>query len=171
MLTYSDYENYLRTLAEKFKGIGHTEEAPRFALMDIDDIISLTKTELDMDFPCMILENPEGKLEYKHDRIKDQNLGAFMIIKRATRGDAAMKRQVMNMAKEIGTKIVAKMQVDKVSRFKGDNTVPKLVLYFDLSQVDYNKIGPIFSDCYGWRFEFEIGQEDALPYDEADWHE
>lgn len=171
MLLYSDYESYLKSLAEKFKGISHTEEVPRFALMDIDDIISAAKTELDMDHPCMILENPEGQLEYKHDRIKDQNLGAFMIIQRATRGDAALKRQVMNTTKEIGAKIVAKMQVDKTQRFKGDNTVPRLVLYFDLSQVGYNKIGPIFSDCYGWRFEFEIGQEDALPYDESEWNE
>jgi hypothetical protein len=169
MLTFSQYESYFEDLATRFIPIGHTPEVRRFAMMDIDEIISLAKTGMDMDHPCLILENPEGKMEYKHDRILDENLGAFHIIKRVSRGDATKKREVMDLTKAIGTKLVAKMQLDKIGRFKGDNTIPRMILYFNLSEVSYNKIGPIFSDCYGWRFTFELGQEDQLPYDADDW--
>jgi hypothetical protein len=169
MLTFSQYESYFEDLATRFIPIGHTEEARRFAIMDIDEIISLTKSGMDMDNPCLILENPEGQMKYKHEKILDENLGAFIILKRVSRGDALKKREVMDLTKEIGAKLVAKMQLDKIARFKGKNSIPRMILYFDLSQVGYNKIGPIFSDCYGWRFTFELGQEDKLPYDADDW--
>jgi hypothetical protein len=168
MITYSQYENYFLDIAIRFRPIGHRDNLPRFASMDIDDIISMSRTEMDMDNPCMILENPEGKLDYKHDKMLDENLGAFLIIQRAVRGDATMRRQALDNTKEIGSKIIAKIQMDKIARFKGLQA-PRMVLYFDLSEVGYNKIGPIFSDCYGWRFTFGLGQEDALPYDAADW--
>lgn len=169
MLLPSDYESYLKSLASSLVDIAHSPANVKFSMMDIDDILSASKGEMDMDYPCMILENPEGKMGFKHDRMKDQNLGAFIILQRAARGDAEKKREVMDTCKRIGAKIVAKIQKDKESRFKGINTAPRLVLYFDLSEVSYNKIGPIFSDCYGWRFLFEIGQEDPMPYNEQDW--
>lgn len=171
MLTYSEYEDYFRNLATSFSLIGHTEAASRFATMDIDSILSNQRGALDFTHPTMILENPEGAMEWKHDRMKDENLGAFHILQHVSRNNPEQKRAVMDLAKAIGTKIIAKMQTEKIARMKGDNTQKRFLLYFDLSQVRYQKVGPVFSDCYGWRFEFNIAQETPLSliHDPSEW--
>ena len=173
MILFSDLENYLKSKAIGFTRIGHTEEAPRFATLDIDDILSLSKTELDTNFPVMIMENPEGEMGFKHDRLYDGNYCAFHILQQVNRNDPASKRAVMDTCKEIGTKVLLYIEQDRQKRFKGDSTPPRLVMHFSLDQVKYQKIGPIFSSCYGWRFEFEVGEETPLSFilDEDEWVE
>jgi len=174
MILFTDLENYLKRLATGLTLISHTEEAPRFATLDIDDILSLGKSELDTNFPVMIMENPEGEMGFKHDRLYDGNYCAFHILQQVDRGNPTTKREVMNRCKEIGTKILLLIEKDRQKRFKGvDPAPPRFVGYFDLDQVKYQKIGPIFSSCYGWRFEFEIGQETPISYilDEDEWIE
>lgn len=169
MISYSEYESYLSDLASAYKEIAHTPDRPRFALMDIDDIFSLHKTALNMDQPCMILESPEGHLDLKNDRLRDENYGAFLILQRASRSDAGRKRQVMDRCKQIGLGVLGRMFRDKINHFRGQGTAPLMVRFFDLSQVKYFKVGPIFSDAYGWRFEFNLGKETPLNYNEDDW--
>lgn len=162
MILYSDLESYMKRLATGLTLIGHTEEAPRFTSLDIDDILSQIKSELDTNYPVMILENPEGEMGFKHDRLYDGNYCAFHILQDVNRSNPTQKRQVMDKAKEIGTKVLLLIEKDRQKRFKGINTPPRFVLNFDLDQVKYQKIGPIFGSCYGWRFEFEIGEETPI---------
>jgi hypothetical protein len=171
MILFSELEAYMISLATGFTRIGHTEEAPRFATLDIDDILGGQRGELDFNHPILILENPEGEMGFKHDRLYDGNYCAFHILQEVNRNDPAAKRQVMDDCKEIGTKVLLYIELDRQKRFKGTNTPPRFVLNFNLSDVKYQKIGPIFSGCFGWRFEFEIGQETPIEYilDEEEW--
>ena len=163
MLLFTDIESYLKRLATGLTLIGHTEEAPRFATLDIDDILSLSKSDMDTNFPVMIMENPEGQMGFKHDRLYDGNYCAFHILQHVDRGNPSDRRTVMDRCKEIGTKVLLIIEKDRQKRFKGISPAPpRFVTYFDLDQVKYLKIGPIFSSCYGWRFEFEIGQETPI---------
>lgn len=159
MISFSSYESYFKTLAEQFSLIAHTEESPRFAIMDIDDILGAQRGELDFNHYVMILENPEGGMNFKHDRILDENYGAFHILSTVNRGDPAQKRTVMDTTKAIGSEIIARIQLEKIARMKGNTDIPRMVGYFDLAQVKYQKVGPIFSDCFGWRFEINLGEE------------
>jgi hypothetical protein len=173
VILFSDLESYLKRLATGLTLIGHTEANPRFATMDIDDILSLLKSELDTNSPVMIMENPEGEMGFKHDRLYDGNFCAFHILKHVDRGNPSEKREVMDRCKEIGTKVLLLIEKDRQKRFRGINTPPRFVLNFDLDQVKYQKNGPIFSSCYGWRFEFEIGEETPINaiLDDAEWIE
>ena len=162
MISFSDYEAYFIDLATRFTLIGHTDQQSRFATMDIDDILSDQRGVLDFTSPVMILENPEGAMDWKHDRLLDENYGAFHILQQVSRNNPSEKRSVMDTAKEIGTKVIAKIQLDKIARMKGEMTPPRFISYFDLGAVKYQKVGPIFSSCYGWRFEFNIGEETPL---------
>lgn len=162
MILFSDIENYLIRKAKGFTLIGHTEANPRFANMDIDDILSMAKSELDTNFPVMIMENPEGEMGFKHDRLYDGNYCAIYIIKHVDRNNPSHKRQVMDLCKEIITKVMCLIHEDKEKRMRGINTPPRFVTYFDLNDVKYQKIGPIFSGCYGWRAEFDIGEETPI---------
>lgn len=168
MITPENYEAFFRNLAVSYKKIAHTEAKPRFAMMDIDEILSSLRGKLDLETPTMILENPEGMLAYKHEKLLDRNMGAFHILQRVRQGDAAHKREVMNATKQIGTGVVTKMHFLKMANFRGGKTHP-ILNYFSLDQVRYNKVGPIWVGCHGWRFEFDIALEAPLQYDPNDW--
>lgn len=170
MITYTEYEAYFLNLASQYHKIAHSEASRHFAVMDIDDILSAKNSSLNFDTPSLLLENPEGRLSYANSGMRDENFGAFLIIQQSlTRGDVEQKRAVMNLTKTVGMGICARMHVDKKSRFKGIKTPPRFIEFFDLSQVKYFKVGPIFANCYGWRFEFNIGQDAPIYYDPADW--
>src|SRR5690606_38498972 len=109
MISYTEYEDYFNSLARAYKEVAHTDEHPRFAILDIDDIISLQKTAMNMERPCMILENPEGQLDHKNNKLRDENFGAFLILQRATRNDPIKKRAVMELTKQVGLGIIGRM--------------------------------------------------------------
>lgn len=169
MITYSEYEDYFQSLAKAYKPIAHTESHPRFAFMDIDSILSMSKTAMNMTDPCMILENPEGQLDHKNEKLRDENFGAFHILQHVSRSEPEKKREVMDRTKQIGIALIGRMFLDKTRHFKGQGTAPIMLRFFDLSQVKYMKVGPIFSECYGWRFEFNLGKETPFLYEEDDW--
>lgn len=170
MISFTDYESYFDGLARDFRPISHTDQAPRFALMDIDDILSSQRTGLDFTQPCMILENFEGEFEYKHNKIKEESLGAFYIIQNVSRDNPVQKREVMDRCKDLGTRIISKMQIQRIRMFEGIATAPRMVLYFNLNDVKYQKVSNIFSGCHGWRFEFNLGSEYQIPFDTDDWY-
>jgi hypothetical protein len=95
--------------------------------------------------------------------------GAFHILQNVNRNDPTAKRLVMKITKNIGLAIIARMHKMKEARMKGDNNIPKMILYFQLGRVQYQKVSNVFSGCHGWRFEFTLGTEDPIPYDENDW--
>ncbi len=169
MITYSQYELYFKDIATRLVDIAHTDENPQFAIMDIDDILGSQRGKLNFTKPVMILENPEGRFGYKHDQLHDENLGAFHILRDAGRDNPATKREVMDQSKTIGSKIISKLQYDKIQLSKGATGIPQMILFFDLAQVRYQKIGPIFSGCYGWRFEFNLAEQSPIIYDSEDW--
>ncbi|AWW31828.1 hypothetical protein DN752_17760 [Echinicola strongylocentroti] len=171
MINYTDYESYFLNLAKDYKPISHTEDSPRFAFMDIDEILSVAQTAMNMANPCMVLENPEGELEYINSNIRDTNYGAFMILQRVTIQNAEDKRLKMDNCKQIGMAIINQMFRHKVQLASGRGTgIPKMLSLFDLSQVKYNKVGPVFQNCYGWRFEINMAQGSQLQYVEDDWY-
>jgi hypothetical protein len=170
MITFSAYESYFENLAKDFKPISHTDEAPRFAMMDIDDIISSQRTGLDFTNPCMILENFEGEIQYKHNQLADQQYGAFLIIQQVDRNNPVQKREVLDRCKDYGIRLITWMQIERKALFGGDHEANRILLYFDMNQVRYQKISNIFSGCHGWRFEIKLGEEAALPFNRYEWY-
>lgn len=171
MILFSEYCDYFEGLARKFKSIGHSDEVPRFANLDIDDILSSQRTKLDFTNPVMILENPEGQLSWIHGQLSDRKLGAFMILKNVPRNDPEKKKAVMDECQTLGQAIIARMQYEKINLHKAnlDSPYESMIKFFDLNEVKYNKVGPIFNDCFGWRFEIEFARQDPLPFDSDEW--
>ncbi|AEL24008.1 hypothetical protein [Cyclobacterium marinum] len=170
MIDYSAYEDYFRDLATRYQKIGHSPTSNHFAVMDIDDILSAMRSDLNFETPSLILENPEGKFSYHNSALRDENFGAFLILQQCiNRGDTQQKREVMDHTKKVGAQVISRMHIDKQTRFKGTKDAPRFVQMFRLEQVRYFKAGPLFSNCYGWRFEFNIGMEGAMYYDSEDW--
>lgn len=171
MITISDYESYFESLATRYKPIGHSPTQKRFATMDIDEILAASRSSLDMLGPTLILEHPEGRPAFRHEKIRDLNNGAFLILKRIRMGDATNRRETMDICKKVGFALLSEMQRQRLALFSGQEGIPDLLHFFDLSDVYYQKVGPIMADCYGWRFEFQVGKESLLVHDEDDWIE
>jgi hypothetical protein len=169
MITLQQYQSYFEDTAARYTRIGHTSQSKRFAIMDIDDILNGVRGELAFESPTLILEHPEGSFDFKHEKLRDSNFGAFMILQRAELNDQAKKTQVMDTCKSIGTGVIARMHYQKAQYFSGNKSVPRMLTFFDLSKVDYMKVGPILSNCYGWRFEFNLALESAIPYNPSEW--
>lgn len=171
MITFTEYVEYFEGLASKFKSIGHSEATPRFAILDIDDIIGSQRTNLDFTNPVLILENPEGELSWIHNQLADTKYGAFHILKNVPRNDPAKKKLALDECQALGQKLIARMQYEKIDQHsKGVSSLyPVMLRFFVLDRSKYNKVGPIFNDCFGWRFEFEFAQQTPLPFDSDDW--
>jgi len=170
MIAYSAYEDYFKNLATRYQKIGHSHTTNHFAVMDIDDILSAMRSDLDFSTPSLILENPEGRFSYHNSSLRDENFGAFIILQQCvTRGDTQQKREVMDHTKYVGSQLISRMHLDKENKFKGIKTAPRFVEMFQLNEVRYFKAGPLFSNCYGFRFEFNIGMGTNWVYDEEDW--
>lgn len=170
MITLAEYESYFETLATRYKPIGHSPTTKRFATMDIDEILAASRSSLDLSGPTMILEHPEGRPAFRHEQIRDINLGAFLILKRIRIGDSDDRRATMDLCKSVGMALISEMQRQRLALFQGAATQPKLLHFFDLSDVSYQKVGPILADCYGWRFEIQVGQESQLIHNPDDWN-
>ena len=171
MILFSEYSDYFEGLAAKYKPIGHTDQDPRFALLDIDDILSTQRGKLDFTNPVMVLENPEGQLSWVHNQLSDRKFGAFHILKNVPRNDPEKKKAVMDECQTHGKAIIARMQYEKFSLHKDNSDSPyaQMLKFFDLNEVKYHKVGPLFNDCFGWRFEFEFARQSPLPFDSDDW--
>lgn len=170
MILFSEYCDYFEDLATKAKAIAHTSEAPRFAILDIDDILSTQRTGLDFTNPVLILENPEGELGWIHNQLSDVKYGAFHILKNVPRNDPEKKRAVMDECMILGRQIISRMQYEKTSQHKdADSPYPVMLRFFVLDRLKYNKIGPLFDSCFGWRFEFQFAKQTPLPFDSDEW--
>lgn len=170
MLPYSEYESYFETLATRFKLIGHTPEKPKFAALDIEHILSNQKGKLDINSPVFILESPEGKFAWQNDTFMDTKFGAFMILQYAKPNNPEARRQVLDNTQEIGMKVIARMQYERLILNKGvKDLYPHFILFFNLDDTKYQKVGPVFNDCYGWRFEFDLSEQSKLPFDSDEW--
>lgn len=169
MYSFSAYVSYFENLATQFKPIGHSPTSQRFAVMGITDILSNIRGPLDTKNPCLILERPEGGLTFRNDALMDESLGAFYLIKNVTRKDPQALLQVHDDMKELGHKILLRMQYEKKQRHRGDKTYPFHTSFFQLDRVKYFPVGPIMDQCYGWRIEVDLTDTSPLTFDLNDW--
>jgi hypothetical protein len=154
------YTDYFLDIATRLKEIGHTEARKRFTRFNIEEVFSGLRSTLDLNNFCLCLESFEGNLgANNYDQVFDNNTCAFMIVKNCGNDNFVMETQICDQAKVIGMKVVAKMAFDAERRQRG--LAPVALKNFDINSVQYEKVGPIFDNCFGYRFTFQV--YDSLP--------
>lgn len=147
------YTDYFLDVATRLKDIGHTEAKERFTRFNIEEVFSGLRSKIDLNNFCLCLESFEGSLSANNaNQVFDNNIGAFVIVKNCQIDNFVMETQICDQAKKIGLKVVAKMVYDVELRYKG--LVPVALKNFDISSVQYEKVGPVFDNCFGYRFTF-----------------
>jgi hypothetical protein len=147
------YTDYFLDIATRLKEIAHSEAKKRFTRINIEEVFSGLRSSLDLNNFCLCLESFEGSLgANNYDQVFDNNIGAFMIVKNCRVDDFVQETQICDQAKQIGLKVVAKMAYDAERRQRG--LAPVALKNFDIASVQYEKIGPLFDNCFGYRFTF-----------------
>ena len=170
MIDYSVLSDYFEGLAAKHKPIGHTPEAPRFAELDMDELLSTLKTKMDTTHPVMLFMMPEGSMGWRNNQVVDVNRAEFYILKNVGKPDPAKRKAILQSCKTIARDICVRIHFEKTSQ----NTVvnspyPKFVRSFDLNQVRYFRVGPVFNACYGWRVELDFDDTAPPRLTDSDW--
>jgi hypothetical protein len=160
-VNFTDYSDYFEGLATKLRDVAHTPDNPKFARFNIEEILAGMAHGLDPTTPCLLLESFEGRLTEEGDNVMDTQDAAFLIMQHCELEDFAAQNAIIDLAKRIGFKVVAKLRHDAR---KGEG-----IKHFDRNSVGYEKVGPIFGECFGYRFTFSFFNPVSLAVNPADW--
>lgn len=154
-----DYIAYFEMLAKSHKDIQHTEENPRFTAFDIWQYEEGQK--LSIKYPALLLAHEDGNLvDKKSDNVIDNIDASFMVIDHVQYSNFQKEREVLARTKRICKDILVRMREDKADF---------VIKGFDMDQIEYAKIGPVFSQKFGYQFTFTIQAPINIKYDESIW--
>ena len=140
----STAEAYFKQVAIDFAPVSHTDAAPRFARFDLEELMGQLRQNLDTTHFCLLMETPTGKLEQNGgDAYFDNQALAYWLIRQVETNDFDGERDTLHLARKYGHQVLARCR----------QTLPGLEP-LDLSTVEYDKVGPVFGNCYGYRFAF-----------------
>lgn len=164
--------SYFENLAQSHIAIQHTPEVPRFAVMGIEQLISMQwNFDLGENFFALVLEAFEGDLAGPDlTNAEAKVTGAFWVLRFAGREDYSTQQQVWENSHRIGSEIIARIAFDKEELYHNDQSDPnQFVKSFPQASVHFNKVGPVGDNYHGSRFEFTIGHNNKLRFEPALW--
>ena len=159
-----EYVSYFRGIATQNKEIGHTDKETHFYRMNVEEVLQGLRT--DIHSPALILEAFEGKLvDGKSDNNLADRMGAFMIIKQVEVDNFDEEHKVLDDCERIGLNIIKRMRRDSRTNPIQD----RLLQGLDLNRVNWQKVGPVFDNYFGYRFIFSIIEHENMRYDDTLW--
>jgi len=167
-MTLENYEDYFIDIATHHKLIAHQDAnyERTFKRDSIDVLISCMRGDLAVDKRfALILENPDGTLsDGGSDNPRDNQRGAFWIIKNIAKGDIIADKAVRTQAKSICISVISKIRND---HRKGIKT--PFLKALDINNIEYHPVGPVMDNCVGYRCEFGFNEFIDLSFKPSDW--
>ncbi len=162
-MTLTEYTAYFESLATQYKPIGHSPEIPKFGRIDIEEVVLGLRSRLDFSSPVMILENFEGALgNNEGSNLPHTQAGAFYILQNAIPDDLADEVVKLDNCHKIGIEILARLYRD---------TLNSRQRRFEIEKTNYHKVGPIWDNAYGYRFEVTFFDQYKIAINPANWSE
>lgn len=157
----SKYNTYMQSIAEKHKEIAHSETNQHFCRMDLDSIVTASK--LDLESPCMILENYSGGFsDLLSDNVREiQECAFLMLVQCIEKNDEAERTQAIDKSKELADDALSKMLNDTKKR-----VIPK----FEPDSIRFATASNLFNGWYGVRVEFTLNDKANIAFNESKWH-
>lgn len=168
-MTIAEYDTYFEDIAKRLKAVQHTDQQPRYANYHIEEVLTGLRADLDMRDYCLLQEDIEGKIVGKANENADNlQSGAVMILRHVALDDFKEERVVLDKALKLAIQVAAKMVKDKeISILTKD--LPKFLRGLDISMFSYQKVGPVFDRCFGYRLEFQYVDSTNLIMDPEEW--
>lgn len=167
-MTVAEYDAYFEPIATKLKAIRHSPTKRRFAHYHIEEVLTGLREHLDMTDFCLLLEDLEGRIISKADEaINDVQSGALIIARHVPHDDFAGERTAIDNALKLCRQVAARMIADKAMAIQGSK--PRFLRGLVVSGFSYQKVGPLFDHCFGYRLEFQYTDTAALIIDPDQW--
>lgn len=155
MITEEAYIAYFENLAARHLEINHVPGSTSaffyipvpMNLTEIDNAITSSKST-----PLLALDALNGAFDSKQSASYLQTVqGQFFILDKVKVGNSATIRDAQDKCLKIGMDILARMEVDT----KGSAPIARGAR-FVYSNVQYNPVGPMASNHYGYTFRFTV---------------
>lgn len=160
-MSTDEIEAYFEQMATKNLAIGHTPELPRFVRFNIEEVLKGLRAKLDLSHFCLLLEAPEGMLaDNGADQVWDQQIISYMVLRQVEANDFAEERATVAQARKICLSILSRLLME--GQF-GDMDIVN-------NPVEYEKVGPVFTNCYGYRYTFTASDPISLRYLSTEWN-
>jgi hypothetical protein len=157
-MSNKELEEYFEDLATRFKPVGHTEKTPHYCRFNIDEVVSTLRHNLDLTGFCLMLEAPSGTLEDNNgDGYYDNQETAFMIIRQVEVRNFVDERKTLSESRQLGVQLIGKIIEEG------------LFADLDESTIEYEKVGPVFGNCFGYRYTLTTVSEIAIVSNPDDW--
>ena len=157
------YEAYMENLATQYLPIRHSATTKRFTRYNVVEVFTELRSSLDLSHFCLMLESFEGQLQDNaSSALFDQQTGAFMVLRKVELDNYPAEAETLDLAKAMGLELIYKINQD--SRKPGN-----AIRAFELSSVKYFKVGPVFDNAYGFRFEFSFYDQLSPVLNPANW--
>lgn len=163
-VTFLDVMEYFETIATEHIAIQHSDSEKHFARINIDEVLGGLKTKL--KFPALVVESPEGF--FTDDTIDNVLRGyviGFTIVDRVKPGDFDGEETVLAITEQMVMDIVSRLRKEH----RDYSTAGIISRAFQLNTVRWNKVGPLWENCFGWRCTFQVQNPNSLAYDEEKW--
>lgn len=144
-MSHNQLVNYMSNLATQNIA---TKDFFRFNIAEIQGALKSGIT-----FPCLAMESHEGNFEGSTPNNSiEQKIFAFSILDKPTSpNNFDSENEVLDNCELIGKQFLARMRYDARN--------PASILYnaFDVVNVNYHKVGPLYMDkLFGYRFEVAL---------------
>lgn len=163
-MTELEFVSYFEQVATKLKAIGHDEPNGSIRFARMEEVLNKIRSDLEF-VPGMVIKNESGSVQgLGKGNLVELHRCAFMILQHCPNDDYTVYQQAFNDSFEIGRKILGKMAKDKTDCIG-------IMLHLDLNSISWQKIGPVYDNCYGYEFTFSITEKAscAYLYYENDW--
>ena len=160
MTDINGYVEYFRSIAREHKEIND------FYMMDINEPLDALRSNI--KYPSLVLTSLSGNVEASNlDNILDLISGGFLIIGHLDQiDDFSGEMQLVSKMKQIGTEIIARMLHDHL---KCESLALKAIPGFNINNVSYEVLGPVFDNDFGLMFSFKLEDCLDLEYDPEKW--
>lgn len=160
MTDINTYVEYFRTLAIEHKEIND------FYMMDINEPLDALRSTI--KYPALILTSLSGNFEASNlDNILDSVNGGFLIIGHLDQiDDFSGEMQLVSKMKQIGTDVIARMLYDHM---KCELLAIKAIPGFNINSVNYEMLGPVFDNDFGFIFSFKLVELVDYEYNSLMW--
>ena len=163
-MTENEFVNYFREIATQLKAIDHEPSSERIRFARMEEVLNRVRADL-MFEPGMVIKNESGTVSgLGSNNLLEYHQCAFMILRKCDNEDYAAYQAAFEECFTIGRKILAKMLQDKRANVG-------IMRALDLKSTNWQKIGPVYENCYGYEFMFSLNQKAGCDYlyNENDW--
>lgn len=171
-MKYSEYVEYFKTAAINHKVLAHVQDTHHtFYEIDIIDVAQ-ESLKFKNKYLSILLEAPSKQPgDNNSDNIRKYISGAFVILKEAKIGNHADRQLVLDETEEVSEDVASKILNDAKKHLKNPSYQWKLK-GFDVNSLRFYKVGPMFTNHYGWRVEFTFNDRfsNNLQLDESKWN-